>query len=334
MPDRRNKKKIVSVILAAGKGTRMRGSRVHKVCITLEGVPVIVRAIETYQQCGIESHFIVVGLKAEQVMQTTAGLKSNLFFCFQPEQFGTGNATKVAAKLLSAMEYNNDVLVVAGDKLIDYSILQKLINNFYETESDLTFLVGKSTNSPNSGRIVYLNANRPVAIVEVFDIAKVRLLQKLKKISKDRLILANETEKITLDYLKLEKKAALALGGLWDLIKNGTPLTEGLLNGYFSEEDFYIHVNGNRFAAEFFTEMHHANLSVYMFKAKALYYALERLSTDNAQREEYLTDTVEILAASNYKLCTVPVNDKNQVLSFNTPEELENLRKCFAMIEK
>ena len=77
------KRKIVSIILAAGKGTRMRTAHIPKVCFSIEGKPVIARAIETYQHCDIDSHFIVVSHLAEQVMQATVGLNANIFFCHQ-----------------------------------------------------------------------------------------------------------------------------------------------------------------------------------------------------------------------------------------------------------
>ncbi len=81
------------------------------------------------------------------------------------------------------------------------------------------------------------------------------------------------------------------------------------------------------------SKLYHANISVYLFKANALYYALEKLISDNAQHEEYLTDAVEILTSSNYKICSVPVNSKYQVMAFNSPEELESLKEYFVNYE-
>ena len=57
---------FVTVILAGGKGTRMGSSQKHKVCFEVMGVPVIIRALETYNLCGSQLNIIVVGMMAER----------------------------------------------------------------------------------------------------------------------------------------------------------------------------------------------------------------------------------------------------------------------------
>ncbi|MCU0503942.1 MAG: hypothetical protein MUC51_19655, partial [Anaerolineae bacterium] len=70
------------------------------------------------------------------------------------------------------------------------------------------------------------------------------------------------------------------------------------------------------------------NQSVYLVKAPALFYALERLRPDNAQREEYLSDIVSILAQvhdhgrQHYRVATLTVTDPSLVMGFNNPAEL------------
>ena len=70
----------------------------------------------------------------------------------------------------------------------------------------------------------------------------------------------------------------------------------------------------------------HRNVSVYLFRAPALYWALERVSDDNAQQEEYLTDCINLLAhgapGHHFHLQAVPLNDSHQVMGFNNPAEL------------
>ena len=55
------KRPFATVILAGGKGTRMGSSDKHKVCFNVLGVPVIVRALETYNLCGSTINVVVVG---------------------------------------------------------------------------------------------------------------------------------------------------------------------------------------------------------------------------------------------------------------------------------
>jgi N-acetylgalactosamine kinase len=316
-----NSRKIVSLILAAGKGSRMQ-SPLHKVCIPLEGRPVLVRAIETYQRCGIESHYVVVGSMADQVMEAASSAPGNLFFAYQTEQRGTGHAAKTAVKLLSAMDYQGDVLVVAGDKVIEDAILRRLMDEFHESDCDLAFIVGDVNDFPNSGRILYED-ERPIGNVEVFDIQRARLLTALRTLAEKSPIPADEAAGLILSYLPNEKKAGLALGSLWDAMKAGHPVTRDSIISNFGDDDFYVHVNARKLLPESLDHVRHANLSVYLFKARALYSALDRLTSNNAQQEEYLTDTIGILAESGFSLRAVPVQYPEEVMAFNTPEELK-----------
>jgi len=72
---------IVSIILAGGKGSRMRNDAVHKMCFEVGGVHVILRSLQTYQQCGIDHHVIVIGALGEQVIHTVGSRVSNTGWC-------------------------------------------------------------------------------------------------------------------------------------------------------------------------------------------------------------------------------------------------------------
>ncbi len=158
--------------MAGGKGTRMRCSSVHKVCFPLGGKPVINRTIETLDRCGISSHFIVIRHLAEQVMQAVASAPGTHYFCYQIEPRGTGNAAKTAAAIMETIPSIDDVLVIAGDKVIEEPVLKKLIERFYETGSDLTFIAGKVEDFPGSGRIIETEQGAVQGIIELPDIKK------------------------------------------------------------------------------------------------------------------------------------------------------------------
>lgn len=163
---------IAAVIMAGGKGTRMRCSSVHKVCFPIGGKPAINRTIEIFYRNGIRSHFIVIRHLAEQVMQTVSSAPGIHYFCYQMEPRGTGNAAKTAAGIIETVASVDDVLVIAGDKVIEESVLKKLIERFYETQSDLTFIAGNVEDFPDSGRIVLTEKGEIAGIVEVPDIKK------------------------------------------------------------------------------------------------------------------------------------------------------------------
>ena len=64
------------------------------------------------------------------------------------------------------------------------------------------------------------------------------------------------------------------------------------------------------------------NASLYLFEAAALYRALGKLQASNAQGELYLTDTLANLVAEKARICVVDVGNPEDLLAFNTPEEL------------
>jgi CTP:molybdopterin cytidylyltransferase MocA len=52
---------LFTIILAGGKGSRMRSRDRHKVCFDVAGVPAIVRAIDAYNLLGVTQNVVVVG---------------------------------------------------------------------------------------------------------------------------------------------------------------------------------------------------------------------------------------------------------------------------------
>jgi CTP:molybdopterin cytidylyltransferase MocA len=96
----RKKKAISSIILAAGKSSRMRAPGKAKVCYPVAGKPAIVWILEALRQAGVPQHVVVVGSYAEQVMRTVAEGFGEVTYAFQPQALGTGNAAKHGAALL------------------------------------------------------------------------------------------------------------------------------------------------------------------------------------------------------------------------------------------
>ena len=128
-----------SIILAAGEGTRMRSAELHKVCFPIDGKAAINRSLETYNACGISHNIIVVGAMARQVMETVEA--ENVIYAYQAEQLGTAHAARQGAKVLAAFSENADVLIVAGDRLIQPQVLEQLFDLFYSQNCDLAFFI-------------------------------------------------------------------------------------------------------------------------------------------------------------------------------------------------
>lgn len=85
-------------------------------------------------------------------------------------------------------------------------------------------------------------------------------------------------------------------------------------------------------------QIHEINSGIYVFNAPALFESLSRLRNDNAQREYYLTDVIQILAGRKYKVGAFKAESADEVLGINTRQELSAVdqiirrRKCAALM--
>jgi len=323
---------IVSVILAAGKGTRMRDNSLHKVCYTVGGVPVIHRSLELYEHCGLSWHLLVVGQNVDQVMKTVAESPSasKVAYCFQAEQKGTAHATRVAANLLERQGFDGDILVVAGDKVLEEGIVNRLLDDFYTNDNDLSFVVGDIEDFPDAGRIITDAQGAIIGNVEIFDCDRIRLFLKLREQTKTSPVAAAEVIEMALGYFRTEKKASKALGPIWGLLKAGKPIDKNVLDAHTTEKDYVLNINGRQYPPALMEDVRFTNLSVYLFKAEALYRSLKGVGSANAQNEEYLPDVIGSLIAEGARVSAVPLLYPEETMAFNTPEELAEIEQYYA----
>jgi len=150
-----------AIILAAGKGTRMK-SDMPKVLHPLLGKPLVTYVTKAVQEAGIESIFLVIGYKAGEVKQTL-GKKYN--YVLQKKQLGTGHAVMTAAKALD--NFKGDVLVIVGDApFLTPDVLQRLVRRHQKTGASATMMTAVIDPPPPYGRIVRDRQNRVLRIVE------------------------------------------------------------------------------------------------------------------------------------------------------------------------
>lgn len=141
---------IFAVVLAAGKGTRMKSNRA-KVLHTLCGVPMVNYVIEATSPLLPEGLFVVVGHQAELV---EAVLPPDATPVLQEEQRGTGDAVRVA---LDALEGHEDgvLLVVNGDgPLVSDGTLGELLERHRSAGVGATVLVARLDDPSGLGRVV------------------------------------------------------------------------------------------------------------------------------------------------------------------------------------
>lgn len=138
-----------AVILAAGKGVRMRSAypkAVHKVA----GRPMIKHVVQAALEAGIEDIVVVVGHGREYVQQALAGVKVD--FAVQEQQLGTGHALRQAEARVSLAD---TVLVLPGDiPLIQSDTLAHLLKHHQESQAAATVLSALVTAPFGYGRII------------------------------------------------------------------------------------------------------------------------------------------------------------------------------------
>ncbi len=139
---------LFAVVLAGGKGTRMRSNRA-KVLHTLCGVPMVNYAIEAITPLLPEKLLVVVGHQAEKV---EAILPPEAEPVLQKEQLGTGDAVRVA---LAAIEEEEGILlVVNGDgPLISGRTLGELVERHRAAGVGATVLVAELPDPAGLGRV-------------------------------------------------------------------------------------------------------------------------------------------------------------------------------------
>jgi len=338
------KRAICSIILAAGKGTRIGLTSTHKTCLPVGGRPVIVRSIETYRAAGISPQIVVLGKGAEHVLKTVGSRFSDILFAYQPEPLGTGNAAKCGAKLLSSVGYDGDVLVTAGDKLVEEKMVKKMIRKFRSGDGDCLFLIGQREDSPGSGRVIFDEEGEPVRIIERADIRRARLLSQILQMAEQGEIRPDFVAKAIAAERISKHKAQLAFDRLWDFASGIISMSADEIKGLIPRRDTFFRVHfgkGTRkLSAEKVDSAEYVNLSVYLLKADALQFAVKKVKADNAQNEEYLTDIIEILARarkgdpSGFKLGTMRVDDPCQVMGFNSLEELRAIEEYVRQKER
>jgi len=157
---------VAAIILAAGKGTRMK-SKLVKVMHPLAGAPLIQYPVTAAREAEASRIVAVVGHQAESV-QTFFGDSADVAFALQAEQNGTGHAVACAAPLLK--EFRGRVLILCGDvPLIRAATLRELLEEHARQGATVTVLTARVENPHGYGRIVKDASGKVVAIVEEKD---------------------------------------------------------------------------------------------------------------------------------------------------------------------
>lgn len=151
---------LLTIILAAGKGTRMKSSLpkvLHKVC----GKPMLQHVIDAAKSVGSTRELVVIGSGAELVQQSI----SNVEFVLQAEQLGTGHAVLCTRDALG--EVDGTVMILCGDApLFTRELLSKLVDEHKRSGMNATVLTALMPNANGYGRIIRAEDGSVERIVE------------------------------------------------------------------------------------------------------------------------------------------------------------------------
>jgi bifunctional UDP-N-acetylglucosamine pyrophosphorylase/glucosamine-1-phosphate N-acetyltransferase len=156
----------VAVVLAAGKGTRMKSDQA-KVLAPALGRPMVAWVLDAIAAAGVTRSVVVVGYQAETVKQALAG-RPGVSFALQAEQLGTGHAVMMCRETLET--HDGPVLIVTGDSpLLQVSSINALLE-LYAEQRPACILGTQHRDDPTGlGRIVRGADGEFLGIVEEKD---------------------------------------------------------------------------------------------------------------------------------------------------------------------
>ena len=169
MPASRRRAPLAAIVLAAGKGTRMKSGRpkvLHEVC----GRPLAYYPVRRALEAGADPVVVVVGHEAPAVEKTLAGSVGDprVRFAVQRPQRGTAHAVLAAKKALRG--FAGDLLILSGDTpLLTRETLDAVIDARRKNGTLLAFATMHLENPTGYGRVVHAPDGGPALVVEEKD---------------------------------------------------------------------------------------------------------------------------------------------------------------------
>lgn len=159
------KRKLLALVLAAGKGTRFKSEKI-KVLHPMLGKPMIHLVVNCMHALRPEMIYVVVGHQKDEVMKEP--FSQPIAFIHQKEQLGTAHAVLAAKKILRSNR-DKDVLVINGDlTLIRPETLRPMLKQHKREGNALTFMSAEMEDPTGFGRVVQ-HENGAIRIFEQKD---------------------------------------------------------------------------------------------------------------------------------------------------------------------
>lgn len=158
---------IKAVILAAGKGTRMKSETTPKVLHEIMGKTLLGYVLDNVKNF-VSEEFVIVGHHAQEVENFVKNNYTDARTVLQTPQLGTGHAVSMVCPYLE--NFDGVVLILYGDTpLIKEETLKEFVNFHLAQNSDLTVMSTIFDNPANYGRIIRDKDNSLKCIVEEKD---------------------------------------------------------------------------------------------------------------------------------------------------------------------
>jgi N-acetylgalactosamine kinase len=321
------------VLLAAGKGTRMQRSDLVKVCFEIDAMPAINRQIAVFKRQRFGRFLVVVGSRADQVLDMVSKEHSGVLYVHQEPQLGTGHAARIAAEALQAIGYQDYVLVTMGDKYLEEDALAALVDGYVKQRADMALLTIPKTQytEASAGRVIVDEDGRALDIIEHIDLARQWIADDLHGLlAKEERVTGKEVLAAVERHIAQAEKQAAAVAELLALAKPDKLIERARLEKVLRADKYNLKIAGKPYPARQIEKLSSGvNPSLYLMRADVFYQGVGMLRNDNAQGEYYITDMVRLLSGvrdpkgePRYRVCAVPIDRPEWVQSFNSPDEL------------
>ncbi len=326
-----------ALVLAAGKGTRMR-SAVPKVLVPLAGRPLVMHLLETLAAAGVQDRVLVVGHGAEEVR---AALGDGFRYVLQKEQKGMAHAVAMARPLLDVPDGPERVVVTVGDSpLLRAATVRRLVARHEEAGAACTFLTTVFEETPPYARVMRDASGAVTGCVE----AHVSVHAPTVPINPGAPSQASGKPAPAKAGGRRGPDAALATRRrreLWIEPRSGLPYEsprsgertsvrehrtaaatpkEACLGARPRQDRERLQAHG---ATPDQLAVREVLTSHFVFEARALWDYLDSIRPHPLTGELYLTDIVGLLVDAGLTVEALPMNDSAELLGLNTPEELE-----------
>lgn len=320
---------VTSIVLAAGRGTRMGRPDLPKVLFPVCGVPAVVRTLQTLSRCGVRRHVVVVGRPAGVIVDAVSSHCSNTAFVVQDPPNGTGDAARIGAEMLEDCSAGGSILVCAGDKYLEPSLVRRLLE--VEVTADFALLTTPRSlcGADAEGGLVLRDSDGvPGCILELPDylarITAVRVREVLSKggdlapVFQEAKQNGHEAPRFLRLLAEWARRAGAGAGAdpEWraelDRYAAAIPLGSGWI------DPGSIELEGARL-----------NASVYLIRADILFRLVQRLRSDNVQGEYYVTDLLR-LCREHYpeaRVVEVVQERAGEIMAYRNPQDLLQIER-------